>query len=111
MHLHSFLRGDSRHDRTAERYLTSFDVSEGDEGVLESAVQLDELFVDPGDKLFYTYDFGDNWEHTLVLESGQARPAGGPVARCVDGVARGPAGGLWRRLGLPGATGTGETPR
>ena len=98
MHLHSFLRGDSRHDRTAERYLTSFDVSEGDEGVLESAVQLDELFVDPGDKLFYTYDFGDNWEHTLVLESVQARPAGGPVVRCVDGRRTGPpedCGGIW----------------
>ena len=97
-HLHSFLRGDSRHDRAAERYLTPFDVAEGDDGVLETEVRLDELFVDPGDKVFYTYDFGDCWEHTLVLESTADRPVGGPAAQCVSGRRAGPpedCGGVW----------------
>ena len=98
MHLHSFVRGDSRSDRFAERYLTAFDVSEGDDGVLESAVRLDELFAERGDKLFYTYDFGDSWEHTLVLESTTARSEGEPAARCVGGRREGPpedCGGVW----------------
>lgn len=97
-HLHSFLSGDSRHDHAAERYLTRFDVAEGDEGVLETDVRLDELFVDPGDKLFYTYDFGDCWEHTLVLESTVPRSIADPVARCVSGRRSGPpedSGGIW----------------
>jgi hypothetical protein len=98
VHLHSFLSGDSRNDRSAERYLTAFDVAEGAAGVLESAVRLDEIFVDRGDKLFYTYDFGDCWEHTLVLESISARSAGDPAARCIAGRREGPpehCGGVW----------------
>ena len=97
-HLHSFLRGDSRYDRAAERYLTPFDVAEGDDGVLETEVRLDELFVDRGDKLFYTYDFGDSWEHTLVLESTTARSDDDPAVRCVSGRREGPpedCGGIW----------------
>ena len=97
-HLHSFLRGDSRHDRAAERYLTPFDVAEGDDGVLETEVRLDEVFLDPGDKLFYTYDFGDSWEHTLVLEATSARSADDPDAQCVSGRRDGPpedCGGVW----------------
>ena len=30
--------------------------------------KIDEFFVDPGDKGMYTYDFGDNWEHEILLE-------------------------------------------
>ena len=34
----------------------------------EASVQLSELLVAPGDKIGYTYDFGDDWEHEIVLE-------------------------------------------
>jgi hypothetical protein len=34
----------------------------------ESAVRLSELLADTGDKLGYTYDFGDDWEHDVQLE-------------------------------------------
>jgi hypothetical protein len=34
----------------------------------ESAVSLSDLLAVPGDKIRYTYDFGDGWEHDIVLE-------------------------------------------
>jgi len=30
---------------------------------------ISELFTKPGDSLVYTYDYGDNWRHTVVLEN------------------------------------------
>jgi Plasmid pRiA4b ORF-3-like protein len=34
----------------------------------ERAVSLGELIGDIGDRLLYTYDFGDDWEHEIVVE-------------------------------------------
>jgi hypothetical protein len=34
----------------------------------ERHVALSDLISDPGDRLSYTYDFGDDWEHELRLE-------------------------------------------
>lgn len=34
----------------------------------ERAVSLGELIGDVGDRLLYTYDFGDDWEHEIVVE-------------------------------------------
>jgi hypothetical protein len=34
----------------------------------EREVTLGDVFGDVGDKLLYTYDFGDGWEHVVVLE-------------------------------------------
>jgi hypothetical protein len=34
----------------------------------ERAVSLGELIGDVGDRLLYTYDFGDNWEHEILVE-------------------------------------------
>ena len=84
-HLHGFALGDSWQDPTLERYLTAFDLSEGDEGVAESNVRLDEVLADPCDQLLYTYDFGDGWDHTITLERVLPRPDDAPVARCTGG--------------------------
>jgi hypothetical protein len=89
-HLHSFTTPVGRHHDRAERYLTAFDVAEGDDGIGESAVELGELLVDAGDKLSYTYDFGDDWEHTLILESVRSRSAGTSRAVLVAGRRAGP---------------------
>ncbi len=89
-HLHSFTTPADPNEVRAERYLTAFDVAEGDGGVLESEVELGELLVEAGDKLSYTYDFGDDWEHTLVLESAQSRIAAAPGAVLVAGRRAGP---------------------
>jgi hypothetical protein len=89
-HLHQFSVGGKPHDRDAERFLTPFDVEEGDEGALESDVRLDELLVDVGDKLFYAYDFGDGWIHTVRLDAERPRNPDAPRATCTTGSRPGP---------------------
>jgi hypothetical protein len=34
----------------------------------ETETTLDEVLLGPNDRVRYTYDFGDNWEHDIVLE-------------------------------------------
>lgn len=34
----------------------------------EAETTLDEVLLGPSDRVRYTYDFGDNWEHDIVLE-------------------------------------------
>src|SRR5690349_13293317 len=58
-HLHQFGSGPTPCDPTTEHYLCPFQVEEGDPGVPEEDVRLDEVLTEPGDKLFYDYDFGD----------------------------------------------------
>ena len=65
-HLHKFGVGVER--RTRAYFVTGFDLSEGDEGVAEDDVRLDQVVSTKGDRLFYDYDFGDGWEHVLVVE-------------------------------------------
>ena len=84
-HLHQFDAGDRPDGPGPERYLTAEDLAEGDTGVPEADARLDELLQDPGDRLVYTYDFGDDWRHTLTLDGVLPRDSGAPAARCVDG--------------------------
>ena len=84
-HLHGFAVGDSWQDPFLERYPTAFDLSEGDEGVPEADVRLDEVLADVGDRLLYTYDFGDGWDHAITLERVLSRADDAPVARCTGG--------------------------
>ena len=50
----------------------------------ESRMRLNKLLKAPGDKMKYTYDFGDDWRYTVVLE--KILP-GAPMktAQCVGG--------------------------
>jgi Plasmid pRiA4b ORF-3-like protein len=66
-------------------------VDEGNTGIPEEQVRLDEVLADPGDKLYYEYDFGDGWEHVLKLETVSARTAPAPRALCTNGRRDGPA--------------------
>lgn len=84
-HLHAFAVGASPHDRSATRFLTAFDLEEGEEGVPETEVRLDQVLRTAGDTLFYEYDFGDGWEHRLVLEDVRGRGEGAVRARCLQG--------------------------
>ncbi|MDP3889761.1 plasmid pRiA4b ORF-3 family protein [Nocardioides sp.] len=79
-HLHRFRTG---RDHRAPYFVTAFDVEEGEDGVLEDDVRLDQLVAAKGDELWYEYDFGDGWEHRLVVEKVLDEP---PVtARCTAG--------------------------
>ena len=90
-HLHRFGCGPTYYSRETEYYLCPFSVDEGDEGVPEEQVRLDEVLVDVGDTLFYAYDFGDDWQHVIQLEAVLARGGSAPRAICTGGRRPGPA--------------------
>ncbi|NHN56184.1 plasmid pRiA4b ORF-3 family protein [Calidifontibacter sp. DB0510] len=79
-HLHRFTQ---TADPRGAYFLTEFDVEEGDEGVLEDEVRLDQLLAATGDRLWYEYDFGDGWEHVLTVEEVLDAPPPRPV--CLAG--------------------------
>lgn len=90
-HLHRFGCGPSYYSHETEYYVCPFSVDEGDEGVPEDEVRLDEVLVDVGDKLFYAYDFGDDWQHVIRLEAVLAREESTPQAVCTGGRQSAPA--------------------
>lgn len=90
-HLHRFGSGTEYYGRDTEYYLCPFDVEEGEPGVPEEEVRLDEVLVDAGDTLFYNYDFGDDWQHTVRLEAVLARDSSAQRAVCTAGRRAGPA--------------------
>jgi hypothetical protein len=69
-HLHRFSLGEDAWGDEAEHFLCPYDVEDGeDDGVPARDVRLDEALVEAGDRLLYTYDYGDEWNHRLVVES------------------------------------------
>ncbi|MFI6681750.1 plasmid pRiA4b ORF-3 family protein [Kribbella sp. NPDC050470] len=89
--MHEFASGKDFYHAMAEHYLCPFQADEGEPGVPEADVRLDELLANPGDKLFYLYDFGDGWMHVIRLESVHPRDASAPRAVCTDGRRSGPS--------------------
>lgn len=79
-HLHRFRTANGRN---APEFLTQFDLDEGDEGILEDDVRLDQIVAAMGDRLWYDYDFGDGWEHVLRVEKVLDAPP--PAAACIGG--------------------------
>src|SRR3954453_6757288 len=65
-HLHRFRTG---HDHRSPYFVSHFDLEEGEDGTLEDDVRLDQLGSEKGDDLWYAYDFGDGWDHKLVVEA------------------------------------------
>ncbi len=89
-HLHRFACGPAYYSRESEFYLCPFEVDEGEVGIPEGDVRLDEVLAETGERLFYMYDFGDDWLHVLTLEA--VLPGGEPSPRaiCLDGQRAGP---------------------
>lgn len=83
-----------------------------EQGPDEEAVRLDQVVADVGDRLFYTYDFGDSWDHTLKVE--KVLPRGdGPAAACLGGRRAAPpedVGGIWQYNALAAALAGQEVP-
>jgi len=110
-HLHQFGSGPGHYGPETEHYLCPFQVEDGETGIPEEDVRLDEVLVDAGDRLFYDYDFGDGWEHVIKLEALLPRPDAGPRAVCVAGRRDGPAedcGGVYAYELISAATDPGN---
>jgi hypothetical protein len=62
-HMHEFRAGERHFGRPDPE-----DISMGMQVENERNIRLSSVLRRPGAKLIYTYDFGDNWEHAIVLE-------------------------------------------
>lgn len=51
----------------------------------EDAVEVGQLLRAPGDRLFYTYDFGDGWHHTITVEASRPADEDQVSALCLGG--------------------------
>ncbi|MGW0042555.1 plasmid pRiA4b ORF-3 family protein [Rhodococcus sp. NPDC003348] len=85
-HLHQWLRPDPQGFGDGDRYAMRSSIEDGfDEGArCEEKVRLDDVLRAPGDVLEYEYDFGDGWEHTVVLEAID-RDASPDESHCIAG--------------------------
>jgi Plasmid pRiA4b ORF-3-like protein len=82
-------------ETAGERY----GVADGDLGIRSAASKrLGQMAPRAGDKLRYTYDFGDDWEHDIIVEAvTEAEPATA-YPRCLTGRRACPpedCGGIW----------------
>lgn len=76
-HLHQFVAG--------EDYYGPDDPADFTCPKDETAMMLQKVLRAEGDTLVYEYDFGDGWEHTVLLEKFFPYVEGEPLPRCIDG--------------------------
>jgi len=76
-HLHEFAKGRDRYGIPDEEFPS--DVRE------ETDYRLDQVLQKEKDKLNYVYDFGDGWEHELVLEKILTFEPGAVLPVCLEG--------------------------
>ena len=91
-HLHQFFIG-------GQYYGDPEDDIHGDLGIIsEKRKRLDRLIAQPGGKFKYEYDFGDGWDHILVVEKILEPEPGVRYPTCVKGKRACPpedVGGIW----------------
>lgn len=66
--------------------------------VSDAKARLSQILDEPGGRLSYTYDFGDDWEHDIVLEKTRTAVPGEACPSCVAGKGACPpedCGGAW----------------
>ena len=90
-HLHRFGCGPAYYSDDTEYYLMDFEVDSGEIGIPEQQVRLDEVLADIGDRMFYCYDFGDNWQLVLRLEAVEPQASSARNVVCTHGDRDGPA--------------------
>lgn len=76
-HLHQYRRGSI--------YYGQPDLEIGMRRENERRIRLNEVLRKPKDRMVYEYDFGDGWEHDVVLESTDVVAEGGPSVRVLAG--------------------------
>ena len=92
-HLHEYISAEG------DRYgMDNLDNSDFDEIISENEIHLCDVIIREKQKLFYCYDFGDDWRHQLVLEKVIEVPEKHPRPRCLKGKNACPpedCGGIW----------------
>jgi len=89
-HLHQFRRGPILYGQPDREF--------GMHRENERRVRLREVLRRPKDRMIYEYDFGDGWEHEIVLEASDSAEHANPVVRLLAGKGACPpedVGGLW----------------
>ncbi len=76
-HLHQFIVGETYYGVPSRE-----DLSEVKD---EKEVRLDQILPRPGRKMVYEYDFGDGWEHAIVLEKVLTLDSKTRYPLCLDG--------------------------
>jgi len=76
-HLHQFVRGST--------YYGQADPEFGMHRENERRICLSDVLREPKDRMVYEYDFGDGWEHDIVLEATASDTADRPLARVLAG--------------------------
>jgi hypothetical protein len=69
----------------------------------ERRITLARVLEEQGDRLIYTYDFGDDWDHEVTLEQELPAEPGSVYPRCVAGKGACPpedCGGAWGYMDL-----------
>jgi len=84
-HLHRYWLGPKKQIWTGPHLINDGDLEEEEEGVHERDVQLGQVLRAVGDRLFYTYDFGDDWTHTIKVEQISPLPTDATSAVCTGG--------------------------
>ena len=85
-HLHMFRFGDVRSKRAVQIGLPDDDPFLRDVPLLTGwEVPMLSYFKEPGDKAAYDYDFGDGWEHEILLEGIVVRRTGEKYPKCLAG--------------------------
>ena len=97
--LHQFTLAADPYGQETEGILTPFDVEEGDVGVPESELRLDQFLARHGDTLHYTYNFEDDWELLVALEAvdvseGEGKAETDASVRCIAGRRKAPPEGI-----------------
>lgn len=81
-HLHEFSIGGLRHgDPAMEQWADETSARSFDEG----QVRLLDFACQPGLAFTYSYDFGDNWQHTITVETISSLEQAPRSAVCIDG--------------------------
>ena len=104
---HRFTMGPQQRDGRAASFVGDLDEEDGDPGIHERDVRLDEVVAETGHRLYYDYDcdHGAAWAHTIEVEAVaslvvRADPSTVAV-RCIGGEGVRPPEGLARRQGDP----------
>lgn len=87
---HTFAIGPELGIHPGPCFLSDQEVVEGKNGIPEAQACLDDVLSAPGDRLFFTFDAGAEWDHTITLEAVDPLDPQTEPARCTDGRMAGP---------------------